>query len=168
MSGLVESPKGSKEALGAPSLRRLHTMPPPEVSGFPLFSMGSKTQQQQQKQHPLERGASMGPPKPKRRLVSRAELLRHSSCTLLKMLSSSSLLGGPQDASDEGPQPTQPEGVLLLYITVGWEQPCLHHRVAGGVWTSAPGDRMIKADPRTPQGKSLMGLLPQWLRGFED
>ncbi|KAL8453406.1 hypothetical protein Emed_000905 [Eimeria media] len=117
MSGLVERPEGSEGAPGASPLRRLHTMPPPEGGAPPLFSLGSKQQQQHEKQHPLERGASMGAPKPKRRLISRAELLRHSSCTLLKMLSSSSLLGGPQEAPDEGPQPMQQEGVLLLYVT---------------------------------------------------
>ncbi|KAL8444826.1 hypothetical protein Emag_005308 [Eimeria magna] len=116
MSGLIERPEGTEGAPGASPLRRLHTMPPSEVGGPNLFSMGSK-QQQQEKQHPLERGASMGLPQPKRRLISRAELLRHSSCTLLKMLSSSFLLGGPQEAPDEGPQPMQQEGVLLLYVT---------------------------------------------------
>ncbi|KAL8426408.1 hypothetical protein Efla_006760 [Eimeria flavescens] len=141
----------------------------PEGASLHLRSRDSTQQQQQQqqeeKQHQLERGTSKGSPQPKRRLISRAELLRHSSCSLLKMLSSSSLLGSPPEGFEDCSQQMQQEGILLFYIT-GWEQPHLHHRVAGGLWTETPGDRMAKVDPRVTQGKALLGLLPKYLRGY--
>ena len=128
MGGPQEAPEGPQMQIDNAvactlPMRRLHTTAlvggpeegAPSAGSVPLqHSVSSLGQQQQQQQ--LEKRSSMGPPRPKRRLISRPELLRHSSCSLLRMLSSSSLILGPRDSMTEQTQ-MQQEGVLLLYIT---------------------------------------------------
>ncbi|OEH77923.1 alpha catalytic domain-containing protein [Cyclospora cayetanensis] len=164
----MEDPNPAPGELQVPlvPMRRLHTTPAvgtaeegPSLDFLDLnHSMTSVAPLPQLVRHP-----SMEPPKPKKRLISRPELLRHSSRSLLKMLSSSSLIENTESASEEHTC-AQEEGVLLLYIT-GWGQPHLHHRVAGGTWSTSPGVPMTRVLLQTPHGRALIGLLPRWLRG---
>lgn len=152
-------------------LRRRHTSPDVPVSegcgSDPDLLLSQQQQQHQEQQLLLQgKGPFIGPGKPRKRLMSRPELLRHYSHSLLLPSSSSLLLPhGKQEAADLSS--LLQGGILLLYIT-GWSKPYLHHRLGGGPWSAAPGVSLTRVSADTPEGKTLFGLLPQRLRGHAE
>lgn len=102
----------------------------------------------------------------KKRLISRSELLRHSTRSLVRLLSSSSVLEGslgtPSSPSLAGSSelPAAQDGITLLYTTGGSSRADQRTSFIG--WVRAFGRRVQIARLRCRVGEALVALQRGW------